>query len=82
MQEKEMINDYLEGLNASLAAYGGIIAQCNNVQLRQTIQDMRNKDEERQYNLYKAAYAKKYYIPADPADPSEVEKVKQQLSQG
>ncbi len=27
MQEKEMISDYLAGLNASLAAYGGIISQ-------------------------------------------------------
>ncbi len=51
MQEKEMISDYLAGLNASLAAYGGIISQCENQQLRETIQQMRNQDEYRQYNL-------------------------------
>ena len=46
MQEKEMISDYLACLNASLAGYGGIIAQCENQQLRATIQEMRNKDED------------------------------------
>ena len=45
MQEKEMISDYLAGLNASIAGYGGIIAQCENQELRETIQQMRNQDE-------------------------------------
>ena len=55
MQEKEMVNDYLAGLNASLAGYGGIIAQCENDKLRVTIQEMRNQDEVRQYALFKIA---------------------------
>ena len=45
MNEKEMVSDYLAGLNSSLAGYGGIIAQCENESLRQTIQGMRNGDE-------------------------------------
>ena len=45
MQEKEMISDYLAGINASLAGYGGIISQCENQELRETIQNMRNQDE-------------------------------------
>ena len=36
MQEKEMISDYLAGINASLAGYGGIISQCENQELRET----------------------------------------------
>ncbi|NFQ58481.1 spore coat protein, partial [Clostridium botulinum] len=67
MQEKEMISDYLAGLNASLAGYGGIISQCENQQLRETIQQMRNQDEYRQYNLFTKAKEKGYYIPAQPA---------------
>ena len=60
MQEKEMINDYLSGLNASLAGYGGIIAQTENEQLRQTIQQMRDQDEVRRYkNLFKKAKEKR-----------------------
>lgn len=82
MQEKEMISDYLASLNASLAGYGGIIAQCENQQLRETIQMMRNQDEVRQYALFKKAKEKGYYIPAQPAAPEEVAAVKQQLSQG
>ncbi|MDO5517705.1 MAG: spore coat protein [Clostridium sp.] len=82
MQEKEIISDYLAGLNASLAGYGGIIAQCENQELRETIQQMRNQDETRQYALFKKAKEKGYYIPAQPATPEEVMAVKQQLSQG
>ena len=55
MQEKEMISDYLACLNASLAGYGGTIAQCEKQQLRATIQEMRNKDEVRQYLLFTKA---------------------------
>ncbi|WP_195619094.1 spore coat protein [Clostridium paraputrificum] len=82
MQEKEMISDYLAGLNASLAGYGGIIAQTENEQLRQQIITMRNADETRQYNLFKIAKEKGYYIPAQPATPEEIATVKQQMSQG
>lgn len=82
MQEKEMISDYLAGLNASLAGYGGVIAQCENEQLRLTIQGMRNQDEVRQYSLFKIAKEKGYYIPAQQAKPDEIATVKQQLSQG
>lgn len=82
MQEKEMIGDYLGGLNASLAGYGGIIAQCENEELRSTIQGMRNQDEVRQYALFRIAKDKGYYIPAKPATPDEISTVKQELSQG
>lgn len=82
MQEKEMISDYLAELNSSLAGYGGIIAQCNNQQLRATIQELRNKDEARQYRLYLKAKEKGYYIPAGPATPEQIATVKQQMSQG
>ena len=82
MQEKEMISDYLAGINASLVGYGGIISQCENQELRETIQNMRNQDEVRQYALFKIAKEKGYYIPAQQATPEEVATVKQQVSQG
>lgn len=82
MQEKEMISDYLAGINASLAGYGSIISQCENQELRETIQSMRKQDEVRQYNLFKAAKERGYYIPAQQATPEEVAAVKQQMSQG
>lgn len=82
MQEKEMISDYLAGLNASLAKYGGIIAETENEELRRTLQSLRNQDEVRQYALSQKAMEKGYYIPAQPASASEIATVKQQLSQG
>ncbi|BBF43482.1 spore coat protein F [Lachnospiraceae bacterium KM106-2] len=82
MQEKEMVSDYLAGLNASLAGYGSIISQCENPELRQTIQDMRNQDEIRQYSLFKIAKEKGYYIPAQQATQEEIAKVNQEMSQG
>ncbi len=82
MQEKEMVSDYLAGLNASLSNYGSIIAQCENPDLRQTIINMRNQDEIRQYTLFKIAKEKGYYIPAEQAKSEEIAKVKQDMSQG
>lgn len=82
MQEKEMVSDYLAGLNASLGKYGDIIAQCENQELRQTIQNMRNQDEIRQYSLFSIAKEKGYYIPAQQATQDEIAKVKQDMSQG
>ena len=75
MQEKEMISDYLSG-------YGSIISQCENEELRSTIQLMRDQDEIRQYALFKIAKEKGYYIPAQKATDTEIATVKQQLSQG
>ncbi len=82
MQEKEMISDYLAGLNSSLAGYGSIISQCENEELRSTIQLMRDQDEIRQYALFKIVKEKGYYIPAQQATATEIATVKQQLSQG
>lgn len=82
MQEKEMVSDYLAGLNASLSGYAGIIAQCENPDLRQTIQSMRNQDEIRQYSLFTIAKEKGYYIPAQQATADEIAKVKQEVTQG
>lgn len=82
MQEKEMINDYLAGLNSSIAGYGGIISQTENKELRETIQMMRNQDESRQYALFQKAKEKGYYMPAAQATQQEIATVKQQMSQG
>ncbi|MCS1350763.1 spore coat protein [Mechercharimyces sp. CAU 1602] len=79
--EKDMINDYLSAINGNLSGYASIIAQTENPQLRQTLQQIRNGDEARQYALYQAAKQKGYYQPAGPANPTEIQQVKSQLSQ-
>lgn len=58
MNEKDMVNDYLSELNASLTSYANYIAESNNEQLHQTLIHIRNQDEMRQRNVYKYALQK------------------------
>ena len=82
MQEKDIVNDYLSGLNSSLTGYASIIAQTENQELRQTVQNMRNQDEQRQYAVFTLAKQKGYYKPAQPATENEIMTVKNEFSQG
>ena len=82
MQEKDIVSDYLACLNGSLAGYAGIIAQTENQELRQTIQQMRDQDEARQYSVFTLAKQRGYYIPAEQATQEEINTVKNQFVQG
>ena len=55
MDEKTMVNDILEGVKSGLKTYQGVISEAENMQLRQTIQQIRNNDESFQYELFKVA---------------------------
>lgn len=81
-QDKEMVSDYLAGLNASLTGYANMISQANNSELRQTLIQMRNQDESRQRTVYSYALQKGYYQPAAPASDQVVQQLKSQLMQG
>ena len=67
MDEKTMVNDILEGVKSGLKTYQGVISEAENMQLRQTIQQIRNNDESFQYELFKVAQTKGYYKPAQSA---------------
>ncbi|MCV9885845.1 spore coat protein [Metabacillus halosaccharovorans] len=82
LQEKDMVSDYLSNLNSSLASYAQIIAQCNNQQLRNTLIQIRNSDEQKQWEVYQAAVQRNYYTPASQAEQQDVMEVKQQFQQG
>ena len=75
-QDKEMVNDYLAGLNAGLTGYANMIAQSNNADLRQTLIHLRNQDESRQRTLYSYALQKGYYKPAAPASAEVVQQLR------
>ena len=79
MDEKTMVNDVLEGVKASLKTYQGVISEAENMQLRQTVQQIRNNDESFQYELFKIAQTKGYYKPAQQATPTEIQTVKNEL---
>ena len=79
MDEKTMVNDVLDGVKASLTTYQGVISEAENMQLRQTIQQIRNSDESFQYELFKIAQNKGYYKPAQPEPITEIQTVKTEL---
>ena len=76
-----MVNDVLSMINSSLTGYANVIAQCSDQNLRQAIQQIRNSDEQFQYQLFKAAEQKGYYRPAGEATPQEVQEIKSLFTQ-
>ncbi len=80
MEEKYMVNDVLEGAKSELVKYQNMISETENMQLRQTLQQMRNNSESFQYEVFKIAQNKDYYIPAQAATPQEISKVKTELN--
>ncbi len=81
MDEKTMVNDILEAVKAELTTYQGVIAETENMQLRQTVQQIRNNDESFQYELFKIAQTKGYYKPAEQASTTEIQNVQTELQQ-
>ena len=81
MDEKTMVNDILNVTKSELTTYEGVITETDNMQLRSTIQQIRNECESFQYELYKIAQNKGYYKPAEQATPQEISQVKNELGQ-
>nr|WP_317357146.1 spore coat protein [uncultured Tyzzerella sp.] len=81
MNEKDMVLDILTGLKANIVNYAKIITECNDLNLRQIFQQMRNEAEEAQYNLYKFAEKKGYYIPSPKDTAYEIQTLKTKLTQ-
>ena len=81
MEEKTMVNDVLSNVKSDLTAYQTAISETENMQLRQTFQQIRNNDESFQYELFKVAQAKGYYKPASQATVTEIQNVRNDLEQ-
>ena len=79
MDEKTMINDILEGVKTELTTYGQAISESENMQLRNTLQQIRNSSESFQYELFKIAQTKWYYKPAEKVNEEQIVKVKNDL---
>ena len=79
MRDKEMVNDVLSMTKSGLAYYAHCISETANQQLRQTLQQIRNSDEQFQYQLYQMAEQKGFYAPAAQVDTQDIQQVKSQL---
>lgn len=80
MEEKAMVNDILETTKSCLKDYQGAIIETANLELRQTLQNLRNTSESFQYELFKLAESKGYYVPAQNATQDEISKVKTEVT--
>lgn len=82
MNEKAMVADTLVGINGELVRYGEMISQTENMQLKQTLKQIRNQCEMSQEEIYNIARSKGYYVPAAKATREEVDHVRSILTQG
>ena len=82
MTDKTMVADTLAGINGELVRYGEMIPQTENMQLKQTLKQIRNQCEQSQEEIYQIARTKQYYVPAAKATREEIEHVKSILMQG
>ncbi len=80
MDEKTMVNDILGSVKADLTAYQTAISESENMGLRQTFQQIRNNDESFQYELFRIAQSKGYYVPSQKATVTEINQVKTDLT--
>ena len=76
MEEKYMVNDVLECTKNLLKTYQEGIIECQNIELRELLQSVRNNLEKYQYELFKIAEAKGYYQVAKYATKQEIEDLK------
>ncbi len=79
LQDKEMVNDALASIKSGLTAYETAITECCNMQLRSTLQQIRNNDENSQYELFKLAESKGFYKPAQMVNETDVQQVRSQF---
>jgi spore coat protein CotF len=82
MNEKEIVLDVLGGAKSSLAHYATFISETANPALRQTFQQMRDGDEKFQYDLYKIAEQKGYYVCSPNASQQDLSNIRNSLSSG
>jgi spore coat protein CotF len=59
-----------------------MISQTENMQLKQTLKQMRGQCEMSQEEIYRIAREKGYYVPAAKASQEEVSHVRSVLTQG
>ena len=81
MQDKQLVNDILTQLKGSLGGYAMAISETSNQNLRQTLQQIRNSDEQFQNQLAQLAMQKGFYQPPQQANPNEIQQLLSQLQQ-
>ena len=74
-----MLEDIISDLKFNINLYQIAILECENIQLRQILQQMRNMNESLQYELNKILKIKGYAIYSERATVQQVDEIKQQI---
>lgn len=80
MQDKQIVNDVLSSYKSGLNDYARVISETSNQQLRQTLQQIRNSDEQFQFQLGQIATQKGYYQPSPNASDNEINQIRSQFN--
>lgn len=79
MEEKYIVNDVLENMKLSLKEYENIIVDTSNIEFRQMLQNLRNSDENFQYELEKLAMTKGYYTETELVNKNQIQNLRNEL---
>lgn len=77
LQDKEMGSDILDMLKHQCVGLTRALTECSNPELRQTLGQMRQFCEGAQWDMYRMAEQKGWYLPSAPADDEQVRRVRQ-----
>lgn len=80
MTERDMVMDVLTGVKGCIATYAKCITESEDLNLRQTFQQMRDSAEKFQYDLYKIAEKKGYYITCPKETENQCQNIKVELT--
>ena len=79
MNDEIMANDILKEKKLELTEYASVIADTENMTLRNSLEQIRNTSESLQYELLKIAKIKGYYKQTEMASAEQISKVKSEL---
>lgn len=81
LTEKNIVMDTLGTLKSTASSYSKMILECGDTKLRAEFQKQRDEVEQDQYNLYKFASKKGYYIASATDTPMQVQQLKGNLTE-
>ncbi|WP_324717990.1 spore coat protein [Carboxydochorda subterranea] len=75
--DKEIASDVLDMLKHRATGLTKAAIECSDINLRNTLLQMRQFDEGAQWELYRLMEQKGWYLPSGRADATEIQKVRQ-----
>ena len=76
-QDKEIGSDVLDMLKHQCVSLTKAAIECSNPDLRNTLMQMRHSCEAAQWEMYRLAEQKGWYLPSGPADHQQIQRIRQ-----